>query len=157
MSTSKIPRIYEVIPFIDLLTSVLDNYASNKLFFPAVLLHLHYKTLYFQRQKWPESWIDTAVKLLWDQWEQNYKPTRCESSNPSGVILDPLTHWEAQKAGGSHLARMALDFLSIPATSTDTKYAFSRGGLTVSCMHHSLLNASTCATSVLASWDPLRA
>ncbi|KAF8581011.1 hypothetical protein K439DRAFT_1355395 [Ramaria rubella] len=51
----------------------------------AVVLHPCDKTLYFQRQKWPESWIDTAVKLLRDQWEQNYKPTWCESSNPSQV------------------------------------------------------------------------
>ncbi|KAF8581490.1 hypothetical protein K439DRAFT_1353831, partial [Ramaria rubella] len=112
-------------------------------------LHPHYKTLYFQRQKWPESWIDTTDKLLQDQWEQNYKPTWHESSNPSEVpkqgyfaeldtfsvlegtdeldeylglpaqplVSDPLTHWEAQKAGGSHLARMALDFLSIPGKS----------------------------------------
>ncbi|KAF8581010.1 hypothetical protein K439DRAFT_1309704, partial [Ramaria rubella] len=50
---------------------------------------------------------------------------------------------------------MALGFLSIPATLTDTKRAFSGGGLTVSRMRHSLSDASTHATSVLASWGSI--
>ncbi|KAF8576549.1 hypothetical protein K439DRAFT_1366877 [Ramaria rubella] len=100
MSTSKIPHIYEVIPIIDVLTAVLDKYASNQTLFPAVhsaaakghkilnkyysltdesivyriamiLIflsqssnHPHYKTLYFQQQKWPDSWVDTVIKLV---------------------------------------------------------------------------------------------
>ncbi|KAF8589538.1 hypothetical protein K439DRAFT_1332727, partial [Ramaria rubella] len=108
-------------------------------------LHPRYKTLYFQRQKWPDSWIDTAVKLLHQQWEKHYKPAGTESLTTSeatvsyftaldsfGVlkgtdeldeylalpahlsISDPLQHWEVQKLGGSRLAQMALDYLSIP-------------------------------------------
>ncbi|KAF8579152.1 hypothetical protein K439DRAFT_1239162, partial [Ramaria rubella] len=101
MSTSKIPCIYEVIPIIDVLTAVLDKYAANQTLFPAVhsaaakgreilnkyysltdesivyqiamILHPRYKTLYFQWQKWPDSWVDTAIKLVHDQWETNYK------------------------------------------------------------------------------------
>ncbi|KAF8572642.1 hypothetical protein K439DRAFT_1342833, partial [Ramaria rubella] len=41
------------------------------------------------------------------------------------------------------------------ATSTDTERAFSRGGLTVSRMCHSLSDASTHATSVLALWGSI--
>ncbi|KAF8583884.1 hypothetical protein K439DRAFT_1311297, partial [Ramaria rubella] len=41
------------------------------------------------------------------------------------------------------------------ATLTDTEHAFSRGGLTVSCMRHSLSDTSTCAASVLASWGSI--
>ncbi|KAF8584751.1 hypothetical protein K439DRAFT_1314367, partial [Ramaria rubella] len=41
------------------------------------------------------------------------------------------------------------------ATSTNTEHAFSGGGLTISCMCHSLLDASTHATSVLASWGSI--
>ncbi|KAF8573357.1 hypothetical protein K439DRAFT_1375567, partial [Ramaria rubella] len=37
-------------------------------------LHPRYKTLYFQRQKWPESWIDTTVSLVHEKWEHHYKP-----------------------------------------------------------------------------------
>ena len=68
------------------------------------------------------------------------------------------------------LARMGSDFLSAPgmalhhypvitlicsltlATSTDLERAFSRGGLTVSKMHHSLSDESTRAATVLSSW-----
>jgi hypothetical protein len=68
------------------------------------------------------------------------------------------------------LAPIALDFLSTPgiifhifflrqsshiillATSTDIERAFSRGGLTVSKICHSLLDESTRAATVLSSW-----
>jgi hypothetical protein len=38
------------------------------------------------------------------------------------------------------------------ATSTDVERAFSRGGLTVSKMRHSLSDESTRAATVLSSW-----
>jgi hypothetical protein len=38
------------------------------------------------------------------------------------------------------------------ATSTDVEWAFSRGGLTVSKMRHSLSDESTQAASVVGSW-----
>jgi hypothetical protein len=38
------------------------------------------------------------------------------------------------------------------ATSTDVEHAFSKGGLTVSKMCHSLSEESTRAASVLGSW-----
>ena len=41
------------------------------------------------------------------------------------------------------------------ATSTDVERAFSRGGLTVSKMRHSLSDESTRAASVLGSWCDL--
>ncbi|KAF8578866.1 hypothetical protein K439DRAFT_1316404, partial [Ramaria rubella] len=37
-------------------------------------LHPRYKTLYFQCQKWPDSWIETSVSLLQEQWDKYYKP-----------------------------------------------------------------------------------
>ena len=42
------------------------------------------------------------------------------------------------------------------ATSTDVERAFSRGGLTVSKMRHSLLDESTRAASVLGAWCDLQ-
>lgn len=39
------------------------------------------------------------------------------------------------------------------ATSTDVEHAFSRGGLTVSKMRHSLSDESTRAVTVLGSWQ----
>ncbi|KAF8592424.1 hypothetical protein K439DRAFT_1317722, partial [Ramaria rubella] len=90
-----------VIPIIDVLTVSLDKYASDKSTFPAMrsaaakgreilnkyysltddsivyrismILHPRYKTLYFQCQKCPDSWIDTATKLLREQWDRHYK------------------------------------------------------------------------------------
>ncbi|EIW63695.1 uncharacterized protein TRAVEDRAFT_41126 [Trametes versicolor FP-101664 SS1] len=47
---------------------------------------------------------------------------------------------------------MALDFLSIPATSTDTERTFSHGHLTVSRLQHSLGEDSVCAGTVVGSW-----
>jgi hypothetical protein len=38
------------------------------------------------------------------------------------------------------------------ATSTDVEHAFSRGGLTVSKMRHSLSDESVSAATVLGSW-----
>ncbi|KAF8587906.1 hypothetical protein K439DRAFT_1317452, partial [Ramaria rubella] len=103
------------------------------------------KTIYFQCQKWPDSWVDTAVSLVRKEWEKNYKqagedqPSLPEDNTGyfanldtfgalEGIdeldeylglpaqpsILDPLQFWEAQRITGSRLARMALDFLSIP-------------------------------------------
>jgi hypothetical protein len=79
---------------------------------------------------------------------------------------DPITYWAAMHATGHPLARMAINFLSIPgvlltdslaylelaATSTDVECAFSKGGLTVSKMRHSLSDESTRAATVLGSW-----
>lgn len=90
------------------------------------------------------------------------------SSAPVTSNSDPISWWSAMEATGHPLARMALDFLSIPgngfvyrlfamfdnlvATSTDVERAFSRGGLTVSKMRHSLSDESTRAATVLGSW-----
>ena len=81
---------------------------------------------------------------------------------------DGLQWWAAMPTHPLH--RMAMNFLSIPgvffkyyailtavwlfcvATSTDVERAFSRGGLTVSKMRHSLSDKSTQAAAVIGSW-----
>ncbi|KAF8581381.1 hypothetical protein K439DRAFT_1354097 [Ramaria rubella] len=122
MSTSKIPQIFEVIPIIDVLTATLDQYSSNKALFPAVcaaaakgheilnkyysltndliiyqvamILHSWYKTLYFQRQKWPDSRIDTTITLVHEQWECNYKPQHGSHPTVTKVsIFSDLDIW----------------------------------------------------------------
>lgn len=47
---------------------------------------------------------------------------------------------------------MLLHSILFIATSTDVERAFSRGGLTVSKMRHSLSDESTRAATVLGSW-----
>ncbi|KAJ3511644.1 hypothetical protein NMY22_g15587 [Coprinellus aureogranulatus] len=70
----------------------------------------------------------------------------------TNVKLDPIKYWSDMKAGGHPLAQMALDYLSVPATSTDVERAFSKGGLTVSKLRHLLSDALTRAQSVLGEW-----
>ncbi|KAK0433216.1 uncharacterized protein EV420DRAFT_1234592, partial [Desarmillaria tabescens] len=50
------------------------------------------------------------------------------------------------------LARMALDFLSAPATLTDVEQVFSYSGLVVNKHHHNLSLESTRANVILNSW-----
>lgn len=87
---------------------------------------------------------------------------------------DPIAYWAGMQAAGHPLATMALDFLSIPgeyiscivqcmskliqyilATSTDVERSFSRGGLTISKLRHSLSDESARAATVLGSWSRL--
>ena len=92
---------------------------------------------------------------------------------PISNISNGLQYWTAMATSGHPLAPMAMNFLSIPgkqkiytfsahllntlyaATSTDVERAFSRGGLTVSKMQHSLSDESTRAASVLGAWCDL--
>lgn len=72
-------------------------------------------------------------------------------------VDDPLQHWNVFFTSSNNpekraLARMATDFLSAPASSTDVERAFSRGGLTVSKRRHSLNDESTRAATILSSW-----
>ena len=87
-----------------------------------------------------------------------------------GGNMDVITYWANAKVSGHPLAQMALDFLSVPgslpsmlrrcmvpdsitlATSTDVERAFSRGGLTVSKLRHSLGDETTRSASVLGAW-----
>ena len=87
--------------------------------------------------------------------------------------LNPLMWWHA--IGKSPLAQMAIDFLLAPgmlhygflgciyhnsvafylASSCDVERGFSRGGLTVSKLRHSLSDESMQATTVLHAWSEI--
>ncbi|KIM75182.1 hypothetical protein PILCRDRAFT_79225 [Piloderma croceum F 1598] len=77
------------------------------------------------------------------------------NSPPITSVTDGLQWWTTMAASGHPLSAMGLDFLSIPATSTDVERAFSRGGLTVSKMCHFLSDESTRAASILGAWCDL--
>ncbi|KAF8580009.1 hypothetical protein K439DRAFT_1358187, partial [Ramaria rubella] len=52
-----------------------------------------YKTLYFLCEKWPESWIDTAISLVHEQWEHHYKPQSGSHTTVTKVcIFSDLWH-----------------------------------------------------------------
>ncbi|KJA15028.1 hypothetical protein HYPSUDRAFT_94829, partial [Hypholoma sublateritium FD-334 SS-4] len=69
--------------------------------------------------------------------------------------LDPIAYWTGMQAAGHPLSSMALDFLSIPGTSTDVERSFSKGGLTVSRFRHSLSDESTRYLSVVGMWHKI--
>ncbi|SJK97346.1 uncharacterized protein ARMOST_00598 [Armillaria ostoyae] len=50
------------------------------------------------------------------------------------------------------LAQIALDFLLVPATSTDVEHLFSHSGLNIMKQHHNLSAESTIDQTVLNSW-----
>jgi hypothetical protein len=77
------------------------------------------------------------------------------STPPIFTVTDPLEFWSKMEVGGHPLARMALDFMSAPAASTDVERAFSHGGLTVSKMRHSLSDQLIRVVTVLGSWCQL--
>jgi hypothetical protein len=88
--------------------------------------------------------------------------------------LDPITWWYAIGMS-SPLAQMGIDFLSAPgkwhkllndmlrywlimhgpASSCDVEHGFSRGGLTVTKLWHTLSDDSTQASTILHAWSEI--
>ncbi|KLO09608.1 hypothetical protein SCHPADRAFT_833804, partial [Schizopora paradoxa] len=101
ISQSRIPLLHEVIPMMDILTSMLNKTVTNTKLHIAVraaaargrvildkyysktddsityrmamMLHPRYKTSYFEQEKWEKEWVDTAKDILMNQWETYYK------------------------------------------------------------------------------------
>ncbi|KAF4614987.1 hypothetical protein D9613_003531 [Agrocybe pediades] len=69
--------------------------------------------------------------------------------------LNSIEYWTQMDGGGNRLAHMALDYFSIPASSTDVEQSFSHGGLTISKLRHSLSDESARAACVMGSWTSL--
>ncbi|EIW52247.1 uncharacterized protein TRAVEDRAFT_136039, partial [Trametes versicolor FP-101664 SS1] len=75
---------------------------------------------------------------------------------PLSSVEDPLQYWNLMlNTSNSALARMAIDFLTAQATSTDSERSFSRGRLTVSRLRHSLSDESVRTGTVLGSWSDI--
>jgi hypothetical protein len=68
--------------------------------------------------------------------------------------IDPLQFWHGALISRpeSRLARMAIDFISAPASSADVERAFSRGALTVTHRRHALSDTSTRNAIVVGTW-----
>ena len=69
-------------------------------------------------------------------------------------VGDCIKWWSGQQLASSDsaLPRMALDFLSAPATSVAVERAFSHGSLTVTARRHNLSDESVRSNVVLNSW-----
>lgn len=83
--------------------------------------------------------------------------------NGSQTDDDPIAYWTARIAPldavsitpTQALARMALDFLSAPATSTDVERLFSKAGLVVAKRRYNLTAEHIRQSTVLANWISL--
>lgn len=75
-------------------------------------------------------------------------------ASPPERDADPLQYWYGHLFGRpeSRLARMAIDYLSAPASSVEVERAFSRGALTVTHRRHALSHQSTRNSIVLGAW-----
>jgi hypothetical protein len=70
-------------------------------------------------------------------------------------VNDVLAWWYEKWTVYPMLARMALDYLSIPATSVDVERIFSRGQLILSHIRSQVLVQSTRALICVGSWSRL--
>ncbi len=52
------------------------------------VLHLRYKTDYFEQEKWEKEWVDAAKDILTEQWETYYK----EAEAPIDVSLNEVSY-----------------------------------------------------------------
>lgn len=68
--------------------------------------------------------------------------------------IDPLQFWHGALISRpeSRLARIAIDYISAPASSADIERAFSRGALTVAHRRHALSDVSTRNAIVVGTW-----
>ncbi|EIW56574.1 hATC-domain-containing protein [Trametes versicolor FP-101664 SS1] len=71
---------------------------------------------------------------------------------PPEPVKDALSWWTERAHLYPTLARMALDYLSIPATSVDVERTFSRGRLLLSHVRNRLSAQSTRAVMCLGDW-----
>ncbi|KIJ09043.1 hypothetical protein PAXINDRAFT_88030, partial [Paxillus involutus ATCC 200175] len=70
-------------------------------------------------------------------------------------IDNVLKWWLRQAKTYLHLSRMALDYLTIPATSVDVEHIFSRGQLLLSHVRSRLSAQTTRAILCLGGWSHL--
>jgi len=76
------------------------------------------------------------------------------STDPE-MVGDVLVWWHEHRGMYPSLSRMALDYLTIPATSVDVERLFSRGRLLLSHVRSRLSAQSTRALLCLGSWSRL--
>jgi len=97
------------------------------------------------------------------RWASSFQraSTPTSASNPDSIeaylsapIMSggPLVYWEQARRTRPRLARMALDFLSTPASSVDAERAFSGGRLQVNHLQHGISSQSFKALVALGSW-----
>ncbi|KAL1942366.1 hypothetical protein VTO73DRAFT_6430 [Trametes versicolor] len=224
ISMSGCALIYQVIPYIDVLTHHLDTFTANKDLTPAVHATTYCGRLILDKYydltdgsivyRIAMKWITATVELTHDKWTTYYKPmpmptpaadapaahpnvpavnasascngsgqhSTCHSWYPSTPALfvsisgcnkavldeleayleapplstmeDLLAYWNIvlKMSPSFLLTTMAINFLTMQATSTDSECLFSSGHLIISRLQHSLSKESVRTRTVLGSW-----
>ncbi|KIL56934.1 hypothetical protein M378DRAFT_45134, partial [Amanita muscaria Koide BX008] len=70
-------------------------------------------------------------------------------------INDPIAWWHQRRSAFPRLSRMALDYLTIPATSVDVERLFSRGCILLSHLRNCMSGQTTRALLCLGDWSLL--
>ena len=76
------------------------------------------------------------------------------SSDPE-YVPNVLVWWHDQHNAYPRLSRMAVDYLSIPATSVDVEHVFSKGRILLSHVRSRLSVQSTWALMCVGAWSLL--
>ncbi|KIL54603.1 hypothetical protein M378DRAFT_47609, partial [Amanita muscaria Koide BX008] len=77
------------------------------------------------------------------------------STETEDIKIDPIRWWHEKRKTYPRLYRMALDYLTIPATSVDVERLFSRGRLVLAHTRSRLSVLSTRSLLCLGSWSLL--
>jgi hypothetical protein len=93
-----------------------------------------------------DDWSDDDINADNDELQQYLR-------EPTEKPDDLIAWWLAKASIWPSLARMALDFLAIPATSTDVERVFSRGHLLLPYVRNRLSAKSTRALLCLGHWS----
>ena len=56
------------------------------------VLHSRYKLTYFREANWPPEWIDAAVTIIREQWEEHYKPKAASVEQPMSSVRINIAH-----------------------------------------------------------------
>ncbi|GLB44048.1 hypothetical protein LshimejAT787_1502320 [Lyophyllum shimeji] len=116
----------------------------------AMVLHPRHKLVYFKNNGWEPEWIETAKRFpqpsqnlsgnIFDNLDALAPPAQADLRDELDRYLstdvektdDVILWWVERRAMYPRLSRMALDYLTIPATSVEVERVFSRGRLLLS-------------------------
>ncbi|KIM65712.1 hypothetical protein SCLCIDRAFT_22590 [Scleroderma citrinum Foug A] len=150
---------------------------SSDLYHIAMVLHPWHKLVYFRSVGWEPDWINMAHELVRntfdssyaactapptedlvsDQLKTNHIHNELDTYLTSNVedISDALKWWHEHRSTYLCLLWMALNYLTIPATSIDVECLFSKGHILIPHLHNRLSIQSIRALLCLGSWSVL--
>ncbi|KAK7453380.1 hypothetical protein VKT23_011644 [Stygiomarasmius scandens] len=170
MSGKTHPLIHEVIPLMDSINRKLEKFIDDELKLDSLVYRCAMKckpepSLVVKLTEFDDldPFADlfeshTCLTTQTDALDEYLAAPLVDLKNNAAVKGDPLKWWCLKlksKIDGvdPHLARMAIDLLSIPAASTDVEHDFSRGGLMVSKRQHQLKDESVRSSMTVGSWN----